>query len=456
MRALILALFTLLVQSVAAQQKDLSADALLAIIKRYHPVAKQAALDVNIASAELTASRGQFDPVFNMGNARKEFGGLIYYNQQQTEIKIPTWYGIDVVAGQEELSGERLNPEETRGTLTYVGLSMPLVQNLVMDKRRAAVRLARSYRDLSEVQRRIALNDLLHDALRAYWEWWEQYYLYQLIRSARGNAERRFQMVRQAYIAGDRPAIDTLEAYTQIQSFVIRESESFTDLAKARLTLSVYLWRENDEQYDLPADVVPRDVEEEPVPPLEAMLSQAERHPELTQYRFKLDMLRIERSLKFQLLLPEVYLKYNQLGYDISRTIKGPWFQQSYRYGISVSMPLRLSEGRGEFRKAKLKIERTQLEQINKQVLINNKVNQYYTEWQQTTLQTAMQKRLAENTASLQRGEEIRFQNGESSLFLVNSRELKTIETEQKLIQIRAKNRSALADLRWSAGLLFN
>jgi len=46
-----------------------------------------------------------------------------------------------------------------------------------------------------------------------------------------------------------------------------------------------------------------------------------------------------------------------------------------------------------------------------------------------------------------------RFFNGESSLFLINARELKTIETKQKLIELKSKNRKALVSLKWSAGL---
>jgi outer membrane protein TolC len=209
------------------------------------------------------------------------------------------------------------------------------------------------------------------------------------------NARKRFQMVRTAYLPGDRPAIDTLEALTQ---------------------------------------ETPR---EENILP-DTFLLAAASHPELTGYSFKLRALQIERRLKFQSLLPEVDIRYNQVGRDLSKAVNSALFQNNYRFGLSLSLPLRLSEGRGDYQAAKLKIEQARLAQSYKQVQLQNKVKQYYTEWRQVKLQLDMQRKLSGNYILLQKGEETRFLNGESSLFLINSRELKSIEGQQKLIELEA------------------
>jgi hypothetical protein len=65
-------------------------------------------------------------------------------------------------------------------------------------------------------------------------------------------------MVKTAFLLGDRPAIDTIEALTQIQSFSIQKAEIYTYLIKSRLELSAYLWTENNAAYELPADVIPQ------------------------------------------------------------------------------------------------------------------------------------------------------------------------------------------------------
>jgi len=435
------------------QNKVFTEQELIAVIKKYHPLALQAAIDIKIAQAGVTISRSPFDPVISVDDGRKDFEGINYYNQKYRELKVPTWYGIDLYAGREEVTGNRINPEETRGTLNYVGFTVPLLQNFVVDKRRAFIRQATIARNLSEVERDIAINDLAREALKTYWNWWEGYHAYNLVQSAIANAVKRFGMVKIAYGLGDRPAIDTLEALTQIQTLQLRQNEAYLNFVKSGLQLSVFLWKEENLPYELPPDAVPQRWIAADTIMFEAIASMAAAHPELTQYNFKLESLRIDQRLKFQYLLPDVKLKYNQIGKDVSRTLKAPWFENNYRYGLSVSMPLRLSEGRGGLRQAKLKTDRTQLDRVGKQVQLINKMKQYYIEWQQTAAQVTQQTNIITNVTTLQRGEETRFLGGESSLFLINARELRTIEAQQKLVEIQSKNKEALVDFKWAAGM---
>lgn len=453
MKALVLALALVFSLSLPAQ-KIFSAGDLVGVVNKFHPVARQAWLDVRIARADLTSSRAAFDPVLKYDNSRKEFDGSTYYDQQWTEIKVPTWYGIDVYAGRETMSGSYLNPEKTKGTVDYLGISMPLVQNLVMDKRRAALLQARIFREQSETGRRAVLNNLALEALDAYWQWWGNYHQLVLVRASLQNAGKRFQMVRTTYLLGDRPAIDTLEALTQVQVFAQKEVEAFTELLKSRLVLSTFLWTAEGNAYELPEEAVPQDAPPEQNILLDTLLLAAAAHPELADYNFKLRALQIERKLKFQALLPEVDVKYNQLGRNFSKAVNNAFFQNNYRFGLSFALPLRLSEGRGGYQAARLKIEQARLGQSYKLVELQNKVKQYYTEWQQTRVQLDMQRRLTGNYLLLQRGEETRFINGESSLFLINSRELKTIEGQQKTIELEAKLQKAKTYLYWAAGAL--
>ena len=131
----------------------------------------------------------------------------------------------------------------------------------------------------------------------------------------------------------------------------------------AGVQLSGYLWKQNNEPYVLPEQVFPQekmqDLYQAVIFPEQEQLIEAAKknHPELAVYNFKLNALVVERKLKFQELLPKIDLKYNQLGkgYDLASTATKTLFDNNYRYGISFSMPLRLSSGRGEYKMAKLK-----------------------------------------------------------------------------------------------------
>ncbi len=437
-------------------QKVFTEEDLISVIVQFHPVARQASIDVKIAKADVLTARGGFDPVISRTSGRKEFGGITYYDLQNNDITIPTWYGIDVFVGTEQMTGNRLNPEETNGNITYMGFSIQPIQNLLMDKRRAILLQSKNMHQLSEVQRRIILNDLLQEALNDYWNWWERYYVQQILKSALVNAETRLGFVRKAFDLGDRAAIDTLEAFTQVQSFRLRLLEADQEFIRAGLQLSTYLWTNKIAPAELPPDVIPQPFQQTTSFILESILTAANSHVELQQYGFLLKGLRIDKKLAFQSLLPELKIKYNQTGYDFSKTLNTSWFNNNYRFAVSMSVPLRLSEGRGKYQKARLKIEQTKIEAVNKELKVVTKVKQYYTEWQQTMLQLTQQNSLLENLHALQKGEEVRFANGESSLFLINAREQKTIEAEQKTIELKAKYQKSAIGVRWAAGLLIN
>ncbi|MBL7725453.1 MAG: TolC family protein [Chitinophagaceae bacterium] len=446
-----------------APEKKLSPQQVMEIVKQFHPVAKQADIFIEKAKVDVTIAKGLFDPVLKNELAQKTFDGTDYYLYNRPELSIPTWFGVEVNTGLEKLSGSRTSPEETVGETSYFGISIPLAKNLLMDKRRAALQSAKIYRTASEAEKRNMLNDLLLNAMKSYWNWAQQYQVYKILSDAVTVNEKRVQFVRTAFQLGDRPAIDTTEALTQLQNFELLQSQAWLDFQNARLDLSVYLWTADTKPFDLPetirpdADLQTINLNAATIPDLNSLLSSARiNHPELVLYNYKLDVLGIDKKLKFQELLPVVNFKYNQLGkgYDVLKTATGPLFENNFQYGLTLGIPLRLSQGRGEYRKAKLKITETRLQQSQKQLQIENKVKSYYNELVTLKSQIVLQEKAYKNYYALQRGEEIRFQAGESSLFLINVRENKTLEALQKLQELKAKFFKTENLLQWAAGNL--
>lgn len=465
MNKIIFLLLILCTQALVAQDSvhTLSARQVMEIVKRYHPVALQAGILVEQAKADLVSARGQFDPVFENEAAQKTFEGTAYYSYNRPEISIPTWFGIEVKAGLEYLSGNRTDPVDTKGESSYLGISIPLAKNLLMDKRRAALQSAKIFRQASVAERRNMLNQLMLDALKSYWSWVKEYQLYQVMNEAVAINENRFRWVRSAYQLGDRAAIDTTEVLAQWQQFELLRSQAWLNFQNAGLELSVYLWTAGAQPYELPSNIIPQEplreisVMNQPVPVLNELLNAAvSNHPELRLYQYKLQALNIERKLKFQELLPVVNFRYNQLGrgYDVWKTATSPYFENNYRYGLSISIPLRLSQGRGEYKKARLKINYAELELEQKKRQVENKVRSYFNELLALKEQVKWQEQSWRNYLQLQRAEELRFRSGESSLFLVNARETKALEALQKLLELKAKYFVSENTVRWAAGNL--
>jgi outer membrane protein TolC len=270
-------------------------------------------------------------------------------------------------------------------------------------------------------------------------------------------------LVIAAYRNGDRPGIDTTEAVAQLQSFEYLQNEARLNNQNATVALNTFLWAANNTAYELPTGILPDKKTEDLYdavifPELEILIANARKnHPDLSIYSFKVNTLDIDKKLKFQELLPKIDLKYNQLGkgYNIASTATKTLFDNNYRFGVNLSVPLRLSQGRGEYKMAKLKITEAKLQQSQKEIDIINKVKNYYNQLVNYKQQVNLLQKTYANYLRLQRGEEIRFFNGESTLFLVNSRENKTLETLLKLTETAVKYNKTALGLQWAAGQLW-
>jgi len=443
--------------------KTLSSEQLLNLVRKYHPISRQAEIGVDMAKAQLIKAKGEFDPVLSNYSGSKTLDGTHYYTYTSPELKIPTWFGIEVYTGLENLTGSRLDQAQTPGETGYLGINIPLARDLVLDKRRAALKQAKIFRNLAKAQQRTMWNDLLFETMDAYWSWVKAYQTYTIIKQNVEVNLKRFELVKKAFQYGERPSIDTLEALAQLQSFQFDQNQYWLEFQNASLQLSSFLWDANGNPYFLPLEVIPSDWETEfksidTKPQLNDLLSKAQQnHPEIEMYLRKLDILNIDRKLKFQQILPKAEFSYQTLSKGYSNLYTSgalPLFENNYRYGFNFEIPLRLSNGRGEYKMANLKINETELDLNQKNLSIQVKIKAYYNEFITLQNQIELQTNNFSNYKTLQSAEETRFFNGESSMFLVNSRENKALEAYKKLIELKTKFAKTAYALQYSAGVL--
>jgi outer membrane protein TolC len=443
------------------QQKSLSSSEFWQIVQNYHPVVKQTLIDIKQSNASLTMARGAFDPVLQHYSTQKTLDGKNYVDYHAPALSIPTWYGIELSAGIENIQGTRLDPSQTMGQTSYLGIQIPLAKNLVMDKRRAALQQAKIMQEMAIQDQRAELNKLLLDAMESYIAWVRSYQVLQLVEANYQNASKRLDLLRKSVEFGDRPAVDTLEALTQKQTFENMLSAKALDFANARLSLSAFLWTGDNRPVDLSDEVIPAANEEIRLLAnadlnLASLLEKAmQNHPEINNYRNKLDVLGIEKKLKFQSLLPKIDVSYNHLSKGGPSLYGATFLENNYKYGIKFELPLRLSDGRGAYQAAKLKLENEQLNLNQKQVQVTIKVRNYYNQFEALQKQIRTQEAAVANYQSLVRAEESRFELGESSLFLINSREMKSLEAAEKLADLKAYLQKTTFALQASAGILY-
>lgn len=441
----------------------LTEDQLIWFVKNYHPVAVQGELVVESGESAVRASRGGFDPVLEGDIDQKYFDDKSYYSLINGGLKIPTWFGVEVKTGYDNNSGQFLNPENNLPDdgMWYAGISIPIGQGLFIDQRRASLRQAEIYAESTLVEQRRMLNDLYLDAISDYWNWVEKYNEYLVYQDYVSLAQERLDGIKKSFEFGDIPAIDTLEAHIQRQNRELNMEVAKLNFQKSTLQLSNYLWFEGNVPLEISEDLRPPKLSEigpiADVPSLsESTQLLTQNHPELMSIDFQLSMLEIDRRLKAESLKPKLDLNYNALAENTSPNFVDSYRIEDYKWGLEFSFPLFLRKQRGELQLANIKIRDTGLKQSQKLLSLENKLKSAYFELLNLNDQVALVSDIVVNYNRLLDGEKEKFSAGESSLFLINSREKSLIDSQLKQNQLTVKQRIARLSIFWASGDLMN
>lgn len=435
----------------AAQQLEsgeLSFNEYLGYVKKFHPLVRQANLEISGAQAELMAARGAFDPKIEVDYNEKEFKNTEYYSLLNSSFKIPTWYGIELKAAFDNSEGVYVNPQNTtpNSGLTSVGINIPLAQGLLINRRMADLRTAKIQQQLSDAERKIMVTNAVYDASLAYFNWKKMHSEVELYSTYLDYARTRYKGIIKLIQAGDKPAIDSIEAGITIRNRKLTLEDARLKLAKARLELSNYLWIDNV-PVELSENITPEENIDESVADnlgINILLTEMpplENHPKLLAMQRKLDILEVERRYKANLLLPKIDVSYNYLSepsyFDSYRL-------EDYKIGLNFSFPIFLRKERGGLQLTKVKIRDGELDLDLERVSIKNKITAQQTEIISITEQRKLIDELVGDYNTMLDSEERLFSFGESSIFLINTRENNVVNA--KLSQINILNRFLISN----------
>ncbi len=447
----------------STENNILTSEQVIWYVKNYHPISKQADALLRAGESTILRAKGNFDPVGVANLDQKQFNDKNYFNILGAGLKVPTWYGIELKSGLDRTSGNFLNPENQtpNGGLWYAGISIPIGKGLVIDKRRATLKKARLYAQATAFERKLILNELYFETLKQYWNWAQAWHQLQIYEEAVRLAEVRFNNVKQSYMLGDKPAIDTLEAFIQVQNRQMHRNQNKMICQNAALQLSNFLWFENNTPLETSDGVQPpklkelQDSNEFSPDSLNLILTTlAESHPEMMVYDNKLNRLTIDKKLRLEALKPELNLNYNILHKPIGNEFAAGLSAQNYKWGVRFYFPLFLRSERANLQLANIKLQNTELNRNQKLLELKNKVREYFNEYLNMSQQITLYAEAVRNYEGLLAGERKKFSSGESSLFLVNSRETNLIQAKLKLIELKSKFQTTQVGVRWAAGTL--
>lgn len=454
---LLFIVFFLLFQYNKAQDSlMISAQEFLEVVKNYHPMALKYQLQNKIAQSEITKARGSFDPVLEGKLGEKNIDGIQYYRQKNIGLGIPTWYGIDLTAGYQYLDGEKLNSSETKGGLYSMGITVPLAKNFLYDKRRSILDQAKFALKMTEAEQTVLTNELLLEAENTYWEWVQSFEIYQLQTKAVEISRNRLKLTQKTFEYGERAAIDTVEAASQLQNFELQQREAYLNFIKNTRQLQVFLWKENREIYEISQLIYPANhLSDHPAySDFEFLLQEiktkeTDNHWSVQYYHQKQLILESERRLKWQSFLPKLDFTYNFFNKENYQTDYLPIFDNNFQYGLKLEIPVFQREARASYQIAKIKLEQNKLETAFKKRELTTKIETYRNEILNYHTQMSLSQKNLVMYQQLLTAEETKYGNGESSLFLINSRENKMMEAQEKFISIKTKFLKSFNKLKW-------
>ena len=180
---------------------------------------------------------------------------------------------------------------------------------------------------------------------------------------------------------------------------------------------------------------------------LESKLLQ--NHASLEYYLQKQNILESERRLKWQSFLPKIDFTYNFFNKENYKSDFLPLFDNNFQYGLKLEIPIFQRQARADYEIAKLKISQNQQDSQLKLREVNTKIETYKYEVTNYFSQIDISAKNLNNYQRLLNAEETRFSNGESSLFLINSRENKLLDAREKNIELKAKFLKSYNKLKW-------
>jgi len=433
-------------------------------LMRFHPRATQATLLKEEGRQEVLAARGLFDPVLGSSFYRKKYQQNIYYDKLDVGVHQPlTFLGMDLRAGLELNSGIFLNPERTTPTagLAHAGLSIPLLQGMMIDERRTQLRLSKLYREQTNIEFVDMNNKLLLEGLDAYWKWNRARLRLNVLEEVLENNIVVFRGIKSSFLQGDRPAIDTVEAFQQLQRIELQYNTELVQYNKTLNGLQNYLFEAEATPVKLQSPIVASNFDESSIFGAEFIqLTQGEGlielHPMIQLLRNERERLVTQLRWQKEQMKPRLDLHYNFLVNAGMSPLEQSLISDNYQVALNFSFPLLFRTARAKTRQFEIYENQTLLQLSDELNFLENTLDANRFTFNNLTEQVNLAENITSATRRLYDAELRRFRLGESSVFLVNTRELQYLQAQNALIDLKTEQILQAYRMLFDLGALYN
>ncbi len=417
-------------------------------INKHHPIAYSSLLQIQYAKANQQKASGSFDPVIQYDFKQKTFDNKNYYQNQFFEVDLNTKSPLTPIAGYENNNGNYLNPESSTGNsgLSYVGFEFSALKNLITDQRRTALKQAKVFQAQSEIVQRQMIQNLHLNVWNQYISWYVFEEQKNILSSSIALSNIRQIAIRKLFTAGGCSGFDTLETSVQLSQFITKQKEVSIYSEKTKILFTAHLW--NSVKNNQGIEFTPISIKSNICPSnkffelLEVKFftqtlnadSLISNQPDLQFYAQKSNSLKLDIKLKQSYVLPKLDLKYQYLNKAIL-PINGNSAFENHRFGVSFYSPLYFRASRGELKTAKLKLLENEFETTLKQREIETKLLALKKQTIAFKEILDMLKNVEAGYFQLYQMEIKKFESGDGTIFLLNSRESKYLDAKLKTIE---------------------
>ena len=409
--------------------------------------AVERAQDVRVAEAKVAEARAKrmsafaaFEPRVNLSSEGKDYGNDLQYRLDRAEARVGLPGGIDLVGGAAQGTGAFINPERKTPTegLVNLGISAPLGGALVFSDRQYEWGASTRNLEIAEAKLDRTERTAILNAVKVYTFWQAQSEVQGAVDEALAVAAERLRLVREAFRLGERSEMDTLEAYL---SWVDRRADA---AMQANLTAGAIA---DVEQLLRGADttgVVLTGMRPQSLPVvLGTSRLEVGSIPELEMVNSALRRERLATTTAWAQWLPAPYVDYRMLQWGGSA-----WNPESVQWKVGLTVPLFNQKARAELAGAQARLRAAQANATATQNQFD--IVRVQLAQQVQALDSELKALTASETASyaLLQQERRRFALGESTMFILASRETKYLEAVQKRTLTSAKLQSLEAERR--------
>lgn len=415
-------------------------------VYQHHPFVYKAAIVSELADAKILKARSAFDPKVSSDYAHKSFDDKNYYSILNAALNIPLWMGSDIKLNFDRNNGLFLNNSDIIPQQGLLGPRIDLVlgRGLFTDDRRITLQQSKIMKEVNDLEAAMIVNDLLYNASVDYLKLQELQLKEALINESLDLARTRLTLINEAYLNGYNAAIDTIETSIALQKRKQKRNQLQQSSWNAELNLNNYLWLNGTTPLEIQNNFQVDTLQLDRLIEIfnELRMNQIEllnQHPLLNIYDAKLESQNLQLKLDTENLKPDLRLSYSPLIDFDNQINNGDFFLDNYKLGASFSYPILNRKARADKKITELYIQDTELDQISYRQKLKIKLEKLSAGLDFLLIQKDQATSIVQYSKNLLDTEYEKFNIGESSVFLLNSRELKYIESQEELINLNAE-----------------